>query len=144
MPEWYGPKNAAITLMGWGATRYAIREAIDLLNASGVKANALHFIDIYPLNEAKLEKELAKAQYLIDVEGNYTAQLAQVVRTYTGKSVDAKILKYDGRPFTGAEIANAVRAKAKHLASRTAKSKSIRRNGHDTRAKKTVRRKVKT
>ncbi len=129
--------------MGWGATRYAIREAVDLLNASGVKANALHFIDIYPLNEAKLEKELAKAQYLIDVEGNYTAQLAQVVRTYTGKAVDAKILKYDGRPFTGAEIANAVRAKTKRLTTRAAKPKANGRNGHGARAKKVVRRKVK-
>jgi 2-oxoglutarate/2-oxoacid ferredoxin oxidoreductase subunit alpha len=108
MPEWYGPKDAPITLMGWGATRYTIREAIDLLNARGIKANALHFIDIYPLDEARLAKELAQAQYLIDVEGNYTAQLAQVVRVYTGHAVNDKVLKYDGRPFTGAEIADAV------------------------------------
>jgi 2-oxoglutarate/2-oxoacid ferredoxin oxidoreductase subunit alpha len=116
MPEWYGAKNAPITLMGWGATRYAIREAVDILNADGVKANALHFIDIYPLDEARLEKELAKAQHLIDVEGNYTAQLAQVVRVYTGRAVDAKILKYDGRPFSGIEIANTVKIRMKRAA----------------------------
>lgn len=150
MPEWYGPKHASITLMGWGATRYAIREAVDLLNAAGVKANALHFIDIYPLNEARLEKELAKAQYLIDVEGNYTAQLAQVVRTYTGKAVDDKILKYDGRPFTGGEIANTVKIRMKRatrIAKPKAKAKSNRRDGHGARggnvAKKVARRKVK-
>ncbi len=152
MPEWYGPKNAAVTLMGWGATRYAIREAVDILNAAGVKANALHFIDIYPLDEVRLEKELSKAQYLIDVEGNYTAQLAQVVRTYTGRAVDDKVLKYDGRPFTGAEIANAVKSRLKHATLRLVKpradlkAKSNRRNGHGARkqvAKKVVRRKVK-
>ncbi len=149
MPEWYGPKNAAITLMGWGATRYAIREAVDLLNAAGVKANALHFIDIYPLDEKRLEKELAKAQYLIDVEGNYTAQLAQVVRTYTGRAVDNKILKYDGRPFTGAEIADAVKNQLKrvtaHLAKPLVKAKISGRNGHSARkvAKKMARRQVK-
>jgi 2-oxoglutarate ferredoxin oxidoreductase subunit alpha len=152
MPEWYGPKNAAVTLMGWGATRYAIREAIDLLNVAGVKANALHFIDIYPLDEVRLEKELSKAQYLIDVEGNYTAQLAQVVRTYTGRAVDDKVLKYDGRPFTGAEIANAVKSRLKRATLRLVKpraglkAKSNRRNGHGARkqvAKKVVRRKVK-
>jgi len=144
MPEWYGPKNAVITLMGWGATRYAIREAVDLLNAAGVKANALHFIDIYPLDEKRLEKELAKAQYVIDVEGNYTAQLAQVVRTYTGRAVDNKILKYDGRPFTGAEIADAVKSRLKRVTLRLAKplvkAKVNRRNGH---GRKVVRRKVK-
>lgn len=111
MPEWYGPADAPITLMGWGSTRYVIREAIDLLNARGVNANALHFTDIYPLDEARLEKELAKAKRLIDVEGNYTAQLAQVVRVYTGRAVNDKILKYDGRAFTGAEIADAVAKK---------------------------------
>ncbi|MCI0476804.1 MAG: hypothetical protein L0Y55_11195, partial [Anaerolineales bacterium] len=113
MPEWYGPADAPLTLMGWGSTRYVIREAINLLNARGVKANALHFTDIYPLDEARLEKELAKAKRLIDVEGNYTAQLAQVVRVYTGRAPDDKILKYDGRPFTGAEIADAVAKIAK-------------------------------
>jgi 2-oxoglutarate ferredoxin oxidoreductase subunit alpha len=138
--------------MGWGATRYAIREAVDILNAAGVKANALHFIDIYPLDQVRLEKELSKAQYLIDVEGNYTAQLAQVVRTYTGRAVDDKVLKYDGRPFTGAEIANAVKSRLKHATLRLVKpradlkAKSNRRNGHGARkqvAKKVVRRKVK-
>ncbi len=124
MPEWYGPKNAPITLMGWGATRYAIREAVDLLNAQGVKANALHFIDIYPLDEKRLAKELGKANYLIDVEGNYTAQLAQVVRVYTGRAPDAKILKYDGRPFTGAELACDVQAKTKSLKTTKAQVKA--------------------
>lgn len=152
MPEWYGPKNASVTLMGWGATRYAIREAVDLLNAGGVKANALHFIDIYPLDEARLERELAKAQHLIDVEGNYTAQLAQVVRMYIGRAVDDKVLRYDGRPFTGAEIANAVKSRLKRATLRLVKPraklkvKSNGRNGHGARkqvAKKDARRKVK-
>jgi 2-oxoglutarate ferredoxin oxidoreductase subunit alpha len=140
MPEWYGAKNAEVTLMGWGATRHAIREAIDILNADGVKANALHFIDIYPLDEARLDKELAKARRLIDVEGNYTAQLAQVVRTYTGRTVDDKILKYDGRPFSGIEIANTVKVRMKHATSRAAKASH---NGHgSSAAKKTPKRKM--
>lgn len=152
MPEWYGPKNASVTLMGWGATRYAIREAVDLLNAAGVKANALHFIDIYPLDEARLERELSKAQHLIDVEGNYTAQLAQVVRMYTGRMADDKVLRYDGRPFTGAEIAAMVKSRLKRATLRLVKPraklkvKSNGRNGYGARktaAKKVVRRKVK-
>lgn len=108
MPAWYGPTDAPLTLLGWGSTRYVIREAIDLLNTRGIVANALHFTDIYPLDETRLAHELGKAQRLIDVEGNYTAQLAQVIRVYSGRAVDDKILKYDGRPFTGAEIADAV------------------------------------
>ena len=143
MPEWYGPKNAPITLMGWGATRYAIREAIDILNADGVKANALHFIDIYPLDEARLEKELAKAQHLIDVEGNYTAQLAQVVRVYTGRAPDDKILKYDGRPFSGVEIAKTVAVRLKQPAQRAAKASHNGHNGHVGRSGKNAKKPAK-
>lgn len=108
MPEWYGPADAPVTLMGWGSTRYVIRQAVDALNARGVVVNALHFTDIYPLDEARLAQALARARYLIAVEGNYTGQLAQVVRVYTGRAVDNKILKYDGRPFTSGEIVDAV------------------------------------
>lgn len=122
LPEWYGPKDAPITLMGWGASRYAIREAVDILNAQGVKANALHFIDIYPLDEAKLTKELSKAKFLVDVEGNYTAQLAQIVRVYTGRAPDDKILKYDGRPFTGPQIAKTIQVRIKQKTIRTVKA----------------------
>jgi 2-oxoglutarate ferredoxin oxidoreductase subunit alpha len=130
MPEWYGPKNAPITLMGWGATRDAIREAVDILNADGIKANALHFIDLYPLDEARLEKEIAKAEYWIDVEGNYTAQLARLLRVYTGRLPDGKILKYNGRPFSGVEIASTVKIRMKNEMRRVAKpvAKSNGRN----------------
>jgi 2-oxoglutarate ferredoxin oxidoreductase subunit alpha len=136
MPEWYGSRDAPITLMGWGSTRYVIREAVDLLNARGIKANALHFTDIYPLDEARLEKELDKAQCLIDIEGNYTAQLAQVVRVYAGRAVDDKVLKYDGRPFTGAEIADKV---AQIVNTKIAKGKheTAPHNGHDKIARAT-------
>lgn len=113
LPEWYGPADAPMTLMGWGSTRYVIRQAVDELNARGIVVNALHFTDIYPLDKARLTQELARARYLIDVEGNYTAQLAQVVRMYTGRAVDNQILKYDGRPFTSGEIVEAVSAMTK-------------------------------
>ena len=35
LPIWYGPTNADITLVGWGSTYGALREATDLLNAAG-------------------------------------------------------------------------------------------------------------
>ena len=35
LPIWYGPENAEVTLVGWGGTYGALREATDLLNAQG-------------------------------------------------------------------------------------------------------------
>ena len=43
---------------------------------------------------------LASARRVITVEVNATAQLATLIRANTGRPVDGRILKYDGRPFT--------------------------------------------
>jgi len=37
------------------------------------------------------------------------AQLGHVIRTYTGKTMDKTILKYDGRPISADEIVAGVR-----------------------------------
>jgi 2-oxoglutarate ferredoxin oxidoreductase subunit alpha len=112
-PSWYGPTEADVTLMEWGSTHGAVREAVDMLNAEGLKVNALHFVDVWPMNEAAVSAELERARTLIAVEQNYTAQLANVVRQVTGRKVDGKILKYDGRPFSSNEIAARVKEEVK-------------------------------
>ena len=38
-----------------------------------------------------------------------SGQLAGLIRRETGRTADAKVLKYDGRPFTPADIARRVR-----------------------------------
>jgi 2-oxoglutarate ferredoxin oxidoreductase subunit alpha len=42
---------------------------------------------------------LSKAKTIVDVENNFTAQLASLIREKTGIEIQHKILKYDGRPF---------------------------------------------
>lgn len=110
LPRWIGPADAELTLMTWGSTFGAVREAIDLLNADGIRANLLYFTDIFPLPEDALEAELRKARRLVDVELNYTGQLANVVRKLTGVKAHHKILKYTGRPFSPQEVAARVKA----------------------------------
>ena len=103
-PEMYGDKDAEITFICWGSTYGAVREAVDTLRKNKTKANLLKFVDIWPFPEEKARPLLEKAKYLITVENNYTAQLANVIRRCTSIEVDAKILKYDGRPFSPEEI----------------------------------------
>ncbi len=38
------------------------------------------------------------------IEGNYTEQLAQVIRQETGLKINHILTKYDGQPFYPAEI----------------------------------------
>jgi 2-oxoglutarate/2-oxoacid ferredoxin oxidoreductase subunit alpha len=99
-PTLYGPEGAGITLMGWGATYGAMREAVDMLNARGMRTNLLHFVDIWPFPEAKATPLIEAARQLVAVEGNQSGQFAHLVRAMTGRRADRMILRWDGRPLS--------------------------------------------
>ena len=107
-PVWYGPDEAEITLVGWGSTYGALREATDRLNEQGLTVNFLQFVDMFPLEERVIEAELDKIKRMIVVEQNYTGQLAHVLRGLTGRKADQRVNKYDGRPLSPDEIVAAV------------------------------------
>ena len=99
-PEIYGPEGAEVTLMGWGSTYGAMREAVDRLNQAGTKANLLHFVDVWPFPETKAAPLIEAARTLIAVEGNQTGQFAHLVRATTGRRADHLVLRWDGRPLS--------------------------------------------
>jgi 2-oxoglutarate ferredoxin oxidoreductase subunit alpha len=108
LPVWYGPETADVTLVGWGGTYGALREATDLLNAQGHPTNFLQFVDVFPLDEDRITAELDKIKRMIVVEQNYTGQLAHVLRGLTGRKADTRVNKYDGRPISPDEVVAAV------------------------------------
>ena len=124
-PAQYGPPEADVTFVCWGSTYGPLREAVDRLNlalskvegaeragpstlrqSSGQtslrtgRANLLHFVGLEPFPAEAVTAALASARRVITVEVNATAQLATLIRANTGRPVDGRILKYDGRPFT--------------------------------------------
>jgi len=100
-PLRYGPTEAEKTLVCWGSTYGAAREAVDRLNAQRTgQANLLCLVDLWPFPADAVTQALDAAQKSIAVEVNSTGQLATLIRAYTGRSVDAQLLKYDGRSFT--------------------------------------------
>jgi 2-oxoglutarate/2-oxoacid ferredoxin oxidoreductase subunit alpha len=106
-PALYGPPEAEVTFICWGSTVGPLREAVDRLNSgAGVpaRANLLHMVDLWPMPVDAVSQALGSARRLVAVEVNATGQLAQLIRMHTGRLVDDKILKYDGRPFTPEEI----------------------------------------
>lgn len=98
-PEFYGPEEAELTFIGWGSTYGPLREAVDTLNAEGKRANMVHLRAIWPFPPGT-EELLSRARELIAVEGNYSGQLAQLIRRETGIKVDGLITKYDGLPLS--------------------------------------------
>jgi len=107
-PALYGPEGADVTLLCWGSTFGACREAADQINGAGGSANVLQFLDLWPLPEKTVEQALARCKRAVAVEQNYTSQLAKLLRMTTAVRVDATLNKYDGRPFAPEEIVSAL------------------------------------
>ncbi|MBI2765910.1 MAG: 2-oxoacid:acceptor oxidoreductase subunit alpha [Chloroflexi bacterium] len=107
-PARYGQESARITLVCWGSTLGAAREAAALLSADGEPAAVLHFPDLWPFPVEAATEALTSAGLAIGVEQNFTGQLAKLIRMMTGRQLDGRILAYDGRPFAPADIVQAV------------------------------------
>ncbi len=100
-PILYGPEKAETTFICWGSTLAPLQAAMNELNKTkNDRANILQFVDLWPLNEQKIRPYFKNAGKLIAVEGNFTGQLATLLKMTLGIEVAGKILKYDGRPFS--------------------------------------------
>lgn len=103
-PLRHGPADAEVTLVGWGSSYGAIREAVERANAAGARVNMVHLVDIWPFPDEAVAASLGAARRTVAVENNYSGQMASLIRMQTGRKIDAAILKWDGRAFTPEEI----------------------------------------
>lgn len=108
-PEIMLKPNAEFTLVGWGSTYGAIREAVELLDADGIPANLLHLSGLWPFPADAVMRALANSPRTFVIESNATGQLARLIRTETGIKALKGILKFDGRPFSPQYIVNAIK-----------------------------------
>ena len=112
LPDVYGEAQADIVLMCWGSTYGPCREALERLAEEDHRAAMLHFTQLWPLRageiKALLDKTAAPGARLISVEGNATGQLASILRENGVLGECEHVLRYDGMPFTGEEIARRV------------------------------------
>jgi len=99
-PYTYGPLDAEALLIGWGSTYGPIKEATEIFNARGSKVRMLHLSEIWPFPAEAVTEQLKQVKLSISIENNATGQMAHLIRAETGIEVDAKILRFDGRPMT--------------------------------------------
>jgi 2-oxoglutarate/2-oxoacid ferredoxin oxidoreductase subunit alpha len=111
-PEYRPAGGAKATLIGWGSTYGAIREAAALLADEGYPVNTLHFSQLWPFPAEVFVKTLDPSAKNIVVEGNATGQLAALIKRETGRTASGQILKYDGRPFSPQDIVDRIRKEA--------------------------------
>jgi 2-oxoglutarate ferredoxin oxidoreductase subunit alpha len=108
-PEIYPAGEPELVLLGWGSTHGAIKEAVDELNQNEIAAQMVHYSELFPFNPRHMVTAgLGKAK-IIGVENNFTGQFTDFFSKTTGLSIEQKILKYDGRPFTSREIIDQVK-----------------------------------
>ena len=108
-PQKYGSQRAGTTLIGWGSSYGAIREAVDILRKDYIPVNMLHLNELWPFPTEVVSDAITKAESSYVVESNATGQLARLIKAETGQGVTGRILKFDGRPLTPAYIAEAVK-----------------------------------
>jgi 2-oxoglutarate ferredoxin oxidoreductase subunit alpha len=107
-PVLKGPKDAEVTLVGWGSTCGVIAEAVELLRDEGITANHLPVKWIVPFHADVVADILSRANRVIVVENNYSGQFARYMRSETGIAADGHIRKYDGEPFQPHHIVDGV------------------------------------
>lgn len=94
----YGDKNSKNVLLVWGSTAGS---AIEVADRFGCKVVQVIYLNPLPIWE--LSNYLKGAKKIIGVECNSSGQLCSLVSA-AGFKIDAKVLKYDGRPFTVKEL----------------------------------------
>lgn len=92
-----------VALVGFGSSKHAVIEAVDLLAGRGVKASAVHFPQAWPLHPDTAGL-LGEFLTVVVVEQNATGQFARLLHSETGIRPQGPILRFDGRPLTATYI----------------------------------------
>lgn len=111
--ERHGPEDAEVVLVAWGTTKGVIKDILPVLNKDNAKYQMLQIKLFQPFPAEAVQKILSKAKTIISFDQNYSAQLAGILREYTGIAVNHQVVKYDGRAFSQDEILDAVKAASK-------------------------------
>ena len=108
-PRLSGPKDAEVTLVGWGSTDGVIDEAVEKLrDEQGIAASHLQVKWMVPLHAEAIVSALSGSKKVVIVENNYSGQFARYLRSETGIDADAHIRKYDGEPLLPHHISQGV------------------------------------
>ncbi len=96
--------NSNGVVISWGSTKGAILEALEKLSEEGKKLRFIQIRLLHPFPTKTVKKFLMDTKLVIDVEMNYSSQLGSLVQQNTGREIDNRIVKYNGRPISSTEI----------------------------------------
>ncbi len=106
----HGVADADVAVIGYGANRGPIAEAVDRLCAAGLPVRFMQLRTLWPFPEDDIRQFVRGAQHAFVVENNYGGQLMRLIKTVVGPlDVLHGVRKYDGRPFRPIEIVEPIR-----------------------------------
>ncbi len=108
-PDYFGVENPEILLLGWGSMYGPIKDAVEMLNKEDISVGALVFGDLYPFPTKLLKKYAEISKKLVNVEMNFTGQLARLIRQELGIFTSHSILDYSGRQMDSYTIYSRVK-----------------------------------
>ena len=98
-----------ISVLSWGSTKGSILDALNQLVREGEKIRFIQIRLLHPFPSRLVETLLHNSKILVDIEMNYSSQLASLIEQHLNRKVDYKIVKYNGRPMSSSEIYNALK-----------------------------------
>ncbi|MCL5680974.1 MAG: 2-oxoacid:acceptor oxidoreductase subunit alpha [Candidatus Thermoplasmatota archaeon] len=102
--KFYGKPENKKVILSWGSPKGAIKDALE--SFPDISFLQVRMIEPFPSEEVM---KYLKGKYVIDIEQNYSGQLADLLREKTGIVVDSRILKFNGRPMAYEELMDAIK-----------------------------------
>jgi 2-oxoglutarate/2-oxoacid ferredoxin oxidoreductase subunit alpha len=100
-----GDKNYSTLILSWGSTYGVISEAFENIEHKNIAY--VHFTQLFPLPK-QLENMLKKAERVVVIENNATAQFAKLIQMELGVKIENRILQYNGFPFSLEKIVQVI------------------------------------
>ncbi|NTU68204.1 MAG: 2-oxoacid:acceptor oxidoreductase subunit alpha [Chlorobiaceae bacterium] len=97
--------DADTLVVCWGSNRGVVEEVLDMPGSGRIAG--LHFAQPYPLNPSCFP--LLDNRRIVVIENNATGQFADILSHESGCTVDRRILKSTGEPFSVEEVMEALR-----------------------------------
>ncbi len=108
-PVLFGPRTADVSVVSFGSCKGPIRDAMTELEAEGVSVNLMQIVTCWPFPSTEVERFIRVAKRSVVIEGNFTGQLESLIREQCLLAPDERLHRYDGRPFSYAQIADKLR-----------------------------------
>lgn len=107
---YHGNPDAPTLVVSWGSTKGAILDAMDALGDAARGIGFLQLRLLHPFPSERVTRFLRNRTNIVNVEMNYSATLAGLIREHTGIAVTHTIVKFQGRAMSCNELRDALKS----------------------------------